>query len=270
MIAVIHNNEPDRLQYLLPKLNNIVNNRGNVDLILWGRQPDFTKPALSHLLLKHLNYVRTKFKWNFYLEKRLSSTEIINRELRHIFHVLRQSERRKRFIHNSRLEDLVTEKHFEVFKKFLDSKASNLIVLENDAIFKPDIDFSKTIEEIEFLHSKFEAFIILGGGFTLEFMEVDHIESEDIFDNYLLHKKAFTNTALAYSITRSTASLFFSLYKAEKSGVLKLPIDWLLNAYLAKAWRLGKTIKGISFRNEPVLHGSMRADYSSWQSGTNA
>jgi len=262
IIALIHNNDKKRNDYLYPmldKLKKALSKKSKVEVVKISEQPKI------HFQDTLVTIVRKCFLWKINREW-LSYREIKSRPyfvdipillLRCVRVYLQRVSENRRF----GIDVSVTYKHTKAWETFLEKKADILICFEDDVVFKKDSvsRMESLLSEIEKVGNK-PIYLDLAGGLDNSFIRTEKLLVKTKKD-YKYYKKPVTNTSCGYMINQKTAEEF-------KSVLIKfpwfrgLPIDWLVN----KIFISTVSKRYHCFHTEPTVfnHGSLTGNYSSW------
>lgn len=264
-VALVHNNEIERLNYLRPNLKQLCDNLKIPEPLEYSYQslrelswPSLFYRAFVYSLIRgrHETYLDCNHQW-----------KAIYQELRSHFRSLIKFKNYGLYRKHISIESAVSKKHFYLFSKFVDSKADYLLVFENDAIIENLNSLVSSLSELtRYVEPRNYVFGILGGGLSHFQLHTTNVAQKKI-GNLIYSDKAYTNTAVAYVITRNFATILNQKYQESNSIKQSIPIDWLLNSFFAELSHQGIQSSAIQFEHDPVIHGSRVGLFKSWQLG---
>lgn len=192
-VALVHNNNQVRSNYVRTKIDLMVNNIGpdyQVKKIEVSYQPEIVPHGFGMAIMREFIYQFLGCKWRKYCL--LKSRKLRNRIsfLRSLFvkYILNYNCVANRWRRSSAIEMMVTDKHIRTWSQFLDSGADYLIVFEDDVVFKNDsnLRISKLLDNLKRNYLKKPCYVDLGGGFSLADLKVANLEKyyDDNFRHY--------------------------------------------------------------------------------------
>ena len=269
LLALIHNSEEEMPSRRVS--DELMSRIAGSNLLEIFEQANFSRRANFSKLFQHLKMqLQIEDSWRLYRGKQSSVSRLkagIN-FVRKLLLLLLLSSVRSREWRIRQIECAVSLKHQNAWKRFQESDANILLVLESDAAW-----IENESEEIsgllDLLLIPSPTYLNLAGGLNLEKLGIELLtkaNEEAPRHNTKTFSKPVTNTSCAYAINRSLADAFLShiesLPKQESLG-----IDWLINAVFLEMTRRRLDVTCIhSF--PPILHhGSMVGISSSWHPG---
>lgn len=263
VIALIHNNNKKRNDYLYPmldKLKKILSKKCKVEVIKISDQPEICPRNTFITIIRKCFLWKINREWSSYREikPRPYFIDIPILMLRCIRVYLQRTSENRRFD----IDISVTYKHTRVWDIFLEKEADILICFEDDVVFKKDSisRMESLLPEIEKLRNK-PVYLDLAGGLDNSFIRTEKLLIKTYKDRKY-YKKPVTNTSCGYLINRKAGVEF-------KSVLIKfpwyrcLPIDWLVNKIFISTVSKHRYF---CFHTEPTVfnHGSLMGNYSSW------
>lgn len=269
-IGLVHNNNSERNQYLFPALEGLVaslSSSRSVARLEASAQPPVEPHGLKMALARDLAYFVLARQWSIYrgLEVksaiRASRVFIKNAWKKYV----PPREEAKRWMRNSHIETIVTDKHIRIWQCFLESDLQYLLVFEDDVVFRDDSDVSiqNLLTRLDQLPAGQLAYVDLAGGCKLDDLAISNLESAK--DAHFRHyARPTTNTACAYLINRELAQRFCKLL-LRRPWLRLIGIDWMMN----KLFMLINPAVGEIYcaHSDPTIfkHGSTTGDYITWQ-----
>jgi len=251
MLALIHNNEINRLAYLRP----------NIDYLLKNTLLDFTYTEISkqNEITYSLPILAKHILLNLKLKKDLNELYAL------LIALIRTSSYKTKFINtlNGTKSRLIAEtqlalKHKTIYEQFLDTDCEFLLVLESDAIFLDSTLFiSELISGISLMQPN--CVLMLGGTYSLQELKLNS-QNDFRYKNYVIHEIAgiHTNTTVAFLIERQIATVLIENWpKTIYTG----PVDWLIKR-IAEKTQL-ENPKSMFFDPPRVINGSTANYYES-------
>lgn len=261
-MGIVHNNEQERLEYLLSEISKIVSSDYQIKIIKYGLQIEKSVSVFS-MLHKTFAVLLYTFKWAKYTRQKVVP-KVLSEFRTQMSFLLNGKAKRKKLSFINIICDAVSRKHLALLEIFLNEQSEYLLILESDAIFKNSNDVSNSLRKLQLgKSSNFPLFV--------SFVEPNrksqgnlkgvHSSTNDI----ILQEKPWSNTACAYLINRNLAQLFVKQHsKRINSSNFALPIDWLLNSTFLKLSRAElENGKFIEFNSNPIIHGSIHYS-NSW------
>ena len=284
LIALIHNNEEQRLKYLRGKLDEI-----EMSLIRSGSE--VCRIEIGNLPAKKFGtiaFVKRIFKnEKYYISKRkLKPMPKVLRVSRIVFFLTRnfvlqvfKSEKKKddfkrQFFRKLRIEDEVSRAHLIAIEEFLESKSDYLVVFESDAVVRDSgklcieinrhAEFTKSLEICLFnCHFTFDEL-----GITPPSSEGNNIPNEKPLPE-IAHEIPFltTNTTCCYGMPRQLAILLKSKIEGQQQNGALPPPDWMFDEAFREIDEQNKmdkrTSKSVFYFPTLVENGSLIGIYPS-------
>jgi hypothetical protein len=269
-VGIVHNQKVARNDYLFPHVEALMtalSHRHSVVRMEAWSQPELQPHRVGMALLRDFLYFQLEREWSRY---RLLPVKSPIRAARVFFkNAIKKyaspSEATFRWMRNSQIETIVTDKHIRIWQQFLDTDMRYLVVFEDDAVFKDDSikRFSALHQRLSLINQDVPIYIDLGGGCTVDQLAVSKLESrqEPGFRHY---KKPTTNTACAYMLNRATVKLFVQ-HLVRRPWLRLIGIDWMMN----KLFILSDIADDQFYctHTDPTMfqHGSTTGHYTTWQ-----
>jgi hypothetical protein len=265
LLGIVHNNERERLDYLVRELSKLQQSDFNFRIIEYGIQIEKSINSLS-TLYKTFSIFYYTIRWAKYTNQRIFPK--LKGELRtQVGFLLGGKERREKLQRINIICDAVSRKHLALMEIFLAGTAEYLIVLESDALLPNPNKMNDSLRVIGLpQHSDFPLWA--------SFVQPNPKSQGklrglvDPASGFITQEKPWTNTACAYMVNRKLASLFIEKQsKRVYSAYPVLPIDWCLNSTFLQLSRaeLGSG-RYLEFETGPVVHGSIHSS-GSWTQG---
>ena len=266
VFGIVHNEESERIAYLknhLLKIEKIHPDR----LLLESTQVLQPMPFMTLLRRQkfHLLYV---WKWLTYLEqKRL---RVVLKELMFLAKIFFKSSERSVYTMRSAIEWAITKKHLQIVRRFQELDFKYLLVLESDAIFRPELAgelnaiLEKALCETEAVCENSLIWMRVGSGFNMQ--EIGGLPFKTKIKSTNLHffSKPFTNTSCAYLMSFELAKKILLNFDSGKTRQRYEPIDFFYNRALMEIQDLNQ-ICSCDFESPPIIHGSLMGVTKSWQ-----
>lgn len=269
-IGLVHNRNNERNQYLFPEVATLIATLSSTRPVIRleaSEQPPVEPHGLWMALARDYAYFAQDRAWSRYRGLKIKSGV---RALRvFIKNSLKKyappREAAKRWMRNSHIETIVSDKHIRVWQQFLESGLSYLLVFEDDVVFRETSARSlrELLERLDQLPAQQQVYVDLAGGCRLEDLAISKLESgrDERFRYYI---RPTTNTACAYLINRELTGLFMRTL-IRRPWVRLMGVDWMMN----KLFMLNKPADGQIFcaHADPTMfkHGSTTGDYVTWQ-----
>jgi hypothetical protein len=273
-MALIHNKEAQRYEYIRPKLEQLcihLSQNYSATIIEVSSQPQIKPHSILITLLRDIIYSGLTREWRRYclLNVRFLPLEICYFLMKSIKKYVFVRGRRSvldRRMRNSFIDTVLTDKHIRVWNQFLESGADFLICFEDDAIFK-DNSSEKVSELLDNLYKKNSENLIyadLAGGFDYRKLKIDKLEirRDAAFRHY---SKPISNTTCSYLINRPLVEIFVEMV-VRNPWLRLIGPDWLLNQLFILVSNNGH--KCICLHASPTIftHGSFIGEYASFYS----
>ncbi len=253
IIALIHNNEKDRLLKVIPKIDLIKLNGYKKVILQYSVQKEI-KYNYIQVVKNSFIFLTTSIKFQGYLNKK-KSIKFVFESMKIFINIFRYDQYKKNVKHLSIINAL-SLKHVNALKDLVNSTASFALILESDAEISNVHKLEDALEEIIKLFDVYKyCYAIVGDGYTIAKLGVDKIPktSKGSVDIYEL---PFTNTSCSYFINRDTANLILSEMLKYPENVPYVGADWLFNFAFIGLKSAGKQIKCLIFKDGLVGNGS--------------
>ncbi len=172
-LALIHNNNELRNDYIIPKIDELISNMMPISAkkIMISYQSEIKPHGLAMAFIRDIIYHNLGCKWSNY--RLLQSHKL--RGTVHFFwasfvkYILSHNGVANRWKRNSAVEVAVTDKHIRAWSQFLDSGADYLIVFEDDAVFNNDsaVRLNELLNTLSKNHQNKPCYVDLGGGLCI-------------------------------------------------------------------------------------------------------
>lgn len=262
-LALIHNQNPERVNYIRPKIKEIkkrFSSQVDIEIFEVFYQPKkIESKAFLTLFIKilywHINREVSKYKEN---KRRnlLVDISILFIGLLNIFTDLHKQIRR------FAIEAIIADKHIRAWSSFLEKNADLLICFEDDVVFRDNSlsQLKKILKHIKTIKTKKPLYIDLAGGNNREVTKTQElIKKHDNLGDY--YKKPITNTACCYLINKQTGQIFID--QVTKMPWLRLICaDWVMNKIFVTTEKINKYY---CLHSNPTVfkHGSLTGEYRS-------
>jgi hypothetical protein len=270
VIALIHNNNVRRNDYIRPQLDELARALGPllIEKIEISFQSELKPHDTCMAFLRDIMYRKLDREWHRYrLLRPLTLLRDISGFLKGSFikYVIERDSTGASWKKNSSIEVMVTEKHVRAWGIFLDSGADFLICFEDDAVFKDD-SAQKIKDVLGFLHRRnieSRVYADLAGGCKLDRLKLGNLEAGQEGD-FKFYSKPVTNTACVYLMSRQLVVAFHSIL-AESPWLRLIGIDWMMNSLFIQMEKNG--MESICIHAAPTVfrHGTTTGEYVSWQ-----
>lgn len=265
LLGIVHNNEQERLDYLLNELPKLQNPGFYFQIIDYGIQVEKSINLVS-TLKKTFSVLDYTIRWAKYTKQ--SIFKKLKGEVRtQMSFMLGGKAGRKKLRKINIICDAVSRKHFGLMEDFLEGDAEYLIVLESDALLPDPVKMNQSLALLTLSQSSdFPLWVSFVQPNPKSQGEIKGFL--DSASGLITQEKPWSNTACAYMVNRKLASLFINKHSNRiNSKYPALPIDWLLNStflHLTKAEL--ESGRYFEFDTGPVIHGSIQTS-SSWTQG---
>lgn len=266
-LALVHNNNNERLNYILGELNDIKGCFGSkkcdIELIQVAYQPDIIPHSRLRALLRDFIYQIVGYEWACYRFKRQSLLILVFNLIKLIFKKSRYSIGSS-WRRSSAIEVEVTDKHVRAWSMFLDTDFDFLIMFEDDAVFNIDSKqrLSDLLDGLMLMDLSGGVYVDLAGGCPLDSLGVDQLLLKQD-SSFRYYEKPVTNTACAYLINKPLAVQFHKVL-TNKPWFRLIGVDWMMNALFINLVRNG--VDCVCMHAEPAIfkHGSTTGEYLPW------
>lgn len=264
-VAIIHNQDEKRLGHVRPACRMLAE-RWGADVYEVFEQPPIVVHSRLFALWRAICYRRADAIWRRHrmllgipLRERWLSLKSLAR--RHLLSPLACKAARA-----GAIEMVVTAKHLKAWRVFVEQGSDFLLVLEDDAVFKPDSFrlLERAREHIETSGAGGDFYMDLAGGLDINVLEVSAIMQLRT-NGFIEFARPVTNTACAYVLNAATAAAFLRIID-RRPWFRYLAIDWLINMLMVT--RLNDSGRKFVCLHAfpPVLaHGSTTGAYVAWQ-----
>jgi len=264
-IALIHNHNKDRIDYIIPHLEELkiyFNDKGfELHYAEIGYQPLFSPHNTQMLIFRDILYLLTNVRWSKYRLIKLYLLRSIFSFIGQIFNG--RYSKKSDWLNKSAIEVMLTDKHVRAWNVFLETNSDFLVVFEDDAIFK--IDSKQKLYDLilNLNHMNLDNFIYcdLAGGCELDLLNINKLESHKDL-NFRYYHKPVTNSACSYVLNKSLAVKFHHLL-IKKPHLRLIGVDWMMNSLFMGMKRSYKNF--ICMHSDPTIfdHGSFVGKYIS-------
>lgn len=229
LIALIHNQKPERLKHIKPSLNRLrreFSSDFDIEFFEISKQPEIIPNKILLTMYRKFLLWKINREW---MQYRLLKPRNIILDIAILF--LRLAVvffNRKLETRRSWIESVIGDKHIRAWGQFLEKNADFLICFEDDVVFEDGsiINLKKIIKNIKKYIRK-PVYLDLAGGNSQDIIKVSMLEyKSDQSGRY--YRKPVTNTACCYMITNSTAQIFHQ-YLLKRPWLRLLCADWLMN-----------------------------------------
>ncbi|HON82097.1 MAG TPA: hypothetical protein PLN56_07340 [Methanoregulaceae archaeon] len=269
-IALIHNNDFQRNNYVLPKIFEIKDSfskKFDVKIIFISNQPEIRPHTSSQAIYRKLQYLKLDREWCKYRNLRPKSLAISLPLLMWDVFNSYTFRRQSGLLWNKKsyIETVVTDKHIRSWNAFSETNCEYLICFEDDIVFK-DNSIQKLENILEFVKNQKDRliYIDLAGGCNLEDLKISNLEirHDDYFRYYT---KPVTNTACAYLINKPLINIFLDNI-LRKPHLRLIGIDWMINKLFININPDRNTFFCVHSDPSIFLHGTKSGEYKSWNS----
>jgi hypothetical protein len=266
VIALIHNNEKDRLSKIIPRIEEVELAGYKKFVKEYSRQKE-VKYNFIQVMKFTLLFATTTIKWSNYLNKKKSFYNVY--EMLVIFLPFSTYSRYKKYRQKVAINHEATLKHVNALKDFTSSKTNYALILESDAeifnIKKLEDSLQDAIKQFK-VHEY--CYAIIGDGLNYNKLGIDSI-SKSSNASLSIYDMPFSNTTVAYFMDIKTAKVILQKILKYPSSVPYPGADWLFNYAFIELRAIQKQIKCITFHDQIIGHGSISGSSQSWQSKFN-
>ena len=269
-LALIHNNNQFRNDYIRPKIEDLTRNMDShvlVKRIEVSYQSEIVPHSFFTAFMRDVIYQNLGCKWRRYrlLKSRKFRSAVNFFRASFVKYILNRNGAAIRWKRYSAIEVAVTDKHIRAWSHFLDSDSDYLIVFEDDVVFKDDSAFrlNELLNTLSKNYPNKACYADLGGGCKLADLMIDRLEtSQD--ESYRYYKKPVTNTACAYLMSRELVAVFIATL-TRKPWLRLVGVDWLMNSLFILCGE--RVLDSICMHADPTIfkHGTTTGEYVSWQ-----
>lgn len=266
-IALVHNNDVNRSNYLLPlmaELEEKIGRKYKYFRFNSGFQPKLNGDTFWMSFLARYFLANTQIKWNSYIQLNFIRQFIESIKIFSLM-ICKFSFNNKEERKYTEIERYIAEKHIKSWSFFLESNANYLIVFEDDVIFKKNsIDKTlKTLDKVESCGNHLPLYIDLAGGFSDEDIGIKNLIIQNQ-NGYSYFSRPATNTVCGYLINRSFAKILIKYINLDPK-LLFLPIDWCINNIFIDLDKRSEIITCFHASPTIYIHGSMNRYYKEWR-----
>jgi hypothetical protein len=262
VIALIHNNEKDRLSKIIPKLKELKLNMYNKTIIEYAAQNKI-KYSFTQVVKCTLIFAITSIKWRNYLNKKVNLSFIFE-----TFAIFSSFSTYKKYIkHRYKLAITheISSKHLTALRDFVDSNSNYILILESDAeIYDVKKLENALLELIKLFKINVYSYALISGGFNDSKLGIKSLP-KTLNGSFYIYDKAFSNTLCAYFINQETAKLILNEISTYPCNVPYFGFDWLFNYSFIRLVKAGRQIKCLTYKGKLVGHGSQIEITQSWQ-----
>ncbi|GGE58827.1 glycosyltransferase family 25 protein [Actibacterium pelagium] len=269
-LALIHNNDAGRLDVIRPgiqALSKALAASASVSSHEFSHQDLRAEFSAKSALKRDLRAQMLFHSWDKYLTRKTRRKVFVSQLLSIVkTHLKRTPKEQERARRNALIQMSVTDKHLRAWDSFLESGANHLLVLEDDALFKPDSieRFCSAFQGLKNQRTETQSFYWdLAGGFDLIDIGVLALEKERTGDQ-ISFRKPVTNTTCGYLMSRK---LIESLRAQLLTNPLyrEISIDWMLNRLLLDLEQDMQLTECIHFLPPIFSHGSFSGAFEAWE-----
>lgn len=264
-IALIHNNEAERLEYLVPKIKELKQEIEKHLLIEVDFYEVKTKPHIYNMCFKD-TLIKEYLFWRLYRDwvtyRRYKNVPLPLDVCVFLGKMMLKAYNITKWKQNTYREAQIINEHLRAMNHALDVDSDYIIILESDAIFKENSS-CRLIDLIRKIETKSERniYVDLAGGCSKELLKVDRLQCGH-HDGFLEYSKGVTNCACGILMNRRQIQTFASL-------LLTIPyhryisIDWMYNLLFIEQKK--RMIISLCYHTEPPIfnHGSLDGTYES-------
>ncbi len=261
-ITLVHNHYADRNAYLVPLLANLAGETGaSFTQVAW--QPPVVPHDRWMRLYRDWRNATQALAWAHYRRRPGKAWRQQPRVfLGQCFAALGNSEAQLRRRRSSFIETCVTAKHIAAWTSFLENGADQLLVCEDDLVFRPDSNARFAAALAAACQAEGLQYIDLAGGFPPADLGVDQLEAGRDGDR-VLYEPAVTNTGCGYLLSRPLATEFLGIVQ-RRPRLRLIGISGMINAMLIDMRKRGLVCTAVHHDPTVFGHGSFTGDYVSW------
>jgi hypothetical protein len=262
LVALIHNNEPDRLPQLR---RTFIELAGRIDgkVIEVFEQPEVKPlgylPAVKRLAIFGLVHQR----WAAFQQGRSRPGSFTPREWWRVFRRSLKAFKAasdKTLRRQLAIEPILAAKHVAAWKQLVETNEAYILIAESDAVGRPH-SAARLLAIISRLPpDRRLLYVDLAGGLSHEEIGVDKI-IENPAEGFLILDRPATNTTCSYLISRSLAESFLKIVE-KRPHFRDVASDWLVNCLMMSVAGEGK-IECWHAHPTAFDHGSITGDYRS-------
>jgi len=263
MLAAVHYGELPQspAQHVVQEL---VASKGAHEFIEVTHQPDLvTTPNIPELLAWRHDQRRLEHKWRDYLDRANALQDFAANVNEYLYRIrlrldrnFRESQWRAR-----QIEKLVTAKHIQAWRQFIDSSCAVLVVIESDATRTPG-SVGGVADAVAELSAGEPTYVNLAGGLSQRDISIEHLASSQV-NGMTLFTRPVTNTSCAYAVNRDVVLGLLSFLSTNPEAST-FGIDWLFNSFFMHQTSTGNKIRCFHSQPPALLHGSLTGVTRSW------
>lgn len=262
LVALIHNNNKSRNEYIWPKLRKLkreLSKDVQIQIVEVSKEPQVVPNNTFKTLIIKLSYWKIEREWVRYRE--LSPRPFFLDIAAAIRLLVLTFIHRKRENVRTVNDSFVTDKHIRAWNNFFEMEYDFLICFEDDAVFHND-----TIQVLKIFLRQIRniktdpVYLDFGGGCDYKTLGIDKLEyKRDKYRRY--YRKPSTNTVCAYMISRISVEAVLQ-YLLKHPQLRLIAPDWLLNKFFIDSFT---KYKHICYHAAPSIfnHGSITGVYPS-------
>lgn len=256
IVAIVHNYESDRLLYLKPKLEQVIENLSTPAFITESAVSILSNPTTLDLFIRHSKLLKVRVRTFLSIQRNFKKNPP-GETVRACWRILRTSMISKA---QAIAEIEVIGKHLAAWKQFICSDADHLVVLESDALIGNSEKLQMFLGSLN--HFESDDYISLTWPFSNEQLGLNAITSPENRTYFTIDLQV-TNTVAGYALSKSLATKL--LFRAEKGRLeRKIAIDWFMNQIFAELRkRENWHARTIVPNQELVINGSLVGEYVS-------
>jgi hypothetical protein len=255
-IAVIHNQDPQRLAHILPASRALADRVG-ATLFEVYEQPAVKTPSFFFELYRQAVY----WKLNRDLERSRGIAPIPT--VRSILSIAIRTPGRmsKRVRRSTAILIILTSKHVRAWESFIAGGDDYLVVLEDDALFQADTAdrFCAMLDTLAGRDLSRLLYVDLAGGVSSKALGVSALINGK-GDGFIHFTRPVTNTTCGYLISRATAQHFYRIM-ASRPRFRCLGTDWVINGLMIRALAEGSQFDCRHSSPPMFQHGSLTGLY---------
>jgi len=268
--ALIHNNNQQRNDYLLPHLENLIDAislKFNVKRVYISAQPKLVAHRTWTTVLRCFLHEKLSRSWGRYrkIKPRIllrAGVIFFNSNIRKYC-----SKRTLREIgnRNSFIETILTDKHIRAWNAFIESDCEYLICFEDDAVFQDNSAerLSALFDTLIKRGASQFTYVDLAGGCDIKDLQISQLVTikQGGFTHY---SKPVTNTTCVYVLSRLLVSEFLNQL-TRRPWLRLIAIDWMINQLFIDIEKNNSEI--LCMHSEPSIfhHGSTIGAYRAWR-----
>ena len=268
-IALIHNNDKERLTYIKPKIDALITElqkEMSINFFEVNYQPELRPVSLKTAFFRDIMYWKLGREWNKYKKTKnnfllIDFQSIVRNSIKKYFF---NKDIAKRWSRACAIEMCVTDKHARAFYSALECRADYVICFEDDAIFVDDsiANVANLLNDLKDRSNGNSVYVDLGGGCGLEDLEISRLEVERN-DRFIYYSRPVTNTACCYLANRKQLKNF--VYFLTRYPLLRyIGIDWCMNKLFMLQFKGGLKLECFHAYPHFFKHGSVTGECQPW------